>query len=1028
MTMERKKEKLKRRGGVKRRSGCARGKGASPHVAPGALRDEEEEEEAGREVKEEEDEEGEVEGREERDGIPDRLTMNTNGYQDNEEEEDPNLLLLPSLHLLAHAARCSPSFRLFLKALDYQEEHLIFDALLSLVVSAQSQPSTTPLMALATLGTLSRLIAGDAHFESRVFDRGNVRETTKLIFPCLLSFTKDVGWEEGERARAAADLWGDFLSSPLVLGLLEEEDERQEGEGLPFFLANAVVALGDIKDGREEGGENIEALLRALRVVCEESPIGQSLLTRSVLPLVDGNEEEGCEGGEHSFHLTKLAELALSHHVPTAMESLALLQQLFVGACGEKSPQLWAALTGVLTSATIFSSSSSSSSHGASCPSRSRAAPTSASIQLSRSPLRRHRLQAVAAATGGANAGARVCAPSLLNLLVDRLHALADEVEVCCGGSGLEGLEIGSRGLNEAVFLELEWSLRPVMSMLSWMATTAFCHAPSLPYEVDLRKEIALRLDARAVSVIVLGVAHVQVWQDEFKKMTVVHNPMSSTESFGLESNCLSQVTLMEKVRWCLSSMYPLERFELVLRGCRLMLLVGSVGGTTSGGAEEEEEEAEWTKGCPGRSVSNERPRHRHWLSIALNSSPVISILAAALHQGTDRELVSQTLSFLTDLKNMNNNASRQSEGDVEEGPEWSGLMDGIFRRNQAVHGCLQMFEKEMTDAANANGKLIMELRDNIILVEEAEGERVALQAAHDQEMERVGQDWREEVLKMREAAKAERSKDKAERAEIISDREGWQARAQAAETELAQVQEAQQATAVEAAALQRQVEALTVQLMQCQKESMTHEGRAAELASEVVEHRQRAYDACRHKKEAEDVVRKSNAQVDKALKKMTMLCDAFKVKDEAARVDKARLRKLDVHVGAVEKELAILRGRLAETEGENRRLTALCEAEVAHREQEEQAREEVMERMLEDMKALRTLVEVKTEAMRELEYAHQQAREELQQKDGLLMDQEDELRRQQHAAVLIKRLVTAVEKDDEKGEWEEGGRERQCL
>lgn len=1030
MTMERKDKKTKRVGRGKRRSGCTRGKGASPCVAPGAFWDEDEEE-AGKEV-EEEEEEGAVEEREEPDGISERLTMKTSGYQDEEEEvweEEPNLLLLPSLHILAHAARGSPSFRLFLKALDHQEEHLIFDALLSLVVSAQSQPSATPLMSLATLGALSRLVAGDAHFESRVFDRGNVRETTKLIFSCLLSFENEGEREEGERARAAVDLWGDFLSSPLVLGFLEEQDGWQEGEGLPYFLVKVVVALGD-QDEREGGEERIEALLWALRVVCEESPLGQSLLIRSFLPLVDENEKEEREGGQHGIYLTKLVELALSTHVPTAMKAVILLQQLHLGACGETSHRLWVALTVALTSATT-SRSSISGSHGASSPSSSRAwprvAPPSATIQLSRSPLRRRRQQAVVAAAAGANTGTRSYAPSLLDLLVDRLHALADEVEVCCGGSGLEGLEIGSRGLNEAVFLELEWSLRPVLSLLCWVMTTAFCHAPSSSYGVDLRREVALRLDARGVSVIVLGVAHVrhQVWQEELRKMTeVVRNPMSSTENLVMRSNCLSRVTLMEKTLGGVPSMCPVERLEIVVKGCRLMLLLGSVCGTASGGEEEEEGEVEWKKAeWPNRLMSKENSRHRYWLSIALNSSAVIDILAAVLHQGTDRELVSQTLSFLTDLKNTNNTTSRQGEGDGEEGPEWSGLMDGLFRRNQAMHGCLQVLEKEMTDLTNENGKMMIKLRENNKFVEEAEGQRAALQVAHDQEMERVGQDWREEVLKMREAAKVERGKHNAERAGIISDREGWQARAQAAETELAQMQEAQQATEIETIALQKHVEALTVQLMQCQKESMTHEARAAELASEVEEHRQRAYDACRQKEEAEEVMRKSNAQVDKALKKMTVFSDAFKAKDEAVRAGEARLRKLDVHVGGMEKELAILRGRLTEAEGESRRLAALHEAEAAHREQEEQAGEEEMKRMLEDMKALRMLVEVKTEAMRELEYAHQQALDELQEKDGLLMDQDEVLRRQQHAAALIKQLVTAVEEDNEEGELEEGGR-----
>lgn len=216
---------------------------------PGTSWDEDEEF-AGEKEDEEEEQEEEVE---EENEIPAHLS--TSGYHDDGEvevgEEDPNLLLLPSLHLLAYAARGSPSFRLFLKALDHQQDHLLFDALLSLVVSAQTQPSTTPMMAFATLGALSRLVAGDATFENRVFDRKNVRETTKLIFPCL--FSEEGGREE--RVRAAVDLWGDLLASPLVLGLLEEEEGWEEGEGLSWFLVEGVVALGDVKDGTGGGKE-----------------------------------------------------------------------------------------------------------------------------------------------------------------------------------------------------------------------------------------------------------------------------------------------------------------------------------------------------------------------------------------------------------------------------------------------------------------------------------------------------------------------------------------------------------------------------------------------------------------------------------------------------------------------------------------------------------------------------------------------------------------------------------------------------
>ena len=1021
MTMSRGEKMKTKKGGGRRRSTCTRRKEDSPRLVPGASWDEDQEL-AGEE--EEEEEEGEEEAA--ADEIPANLTMDTSDYKDEEEVVDPNLLLLPSLHLLAHAARGSPSFRLFLKALDHQEDHLLFDALLSLVVSAQTQPSTTPLMALATLGDLSRLVAGDANFESRVFDRKNVRETTKLIFPCLL--LKEGGREE--RVRAAVDLWGDLLASPLVLGLLEEEEGWEEGEGLSWFLVEGVVALGDSNEGGGGGeGGRVESLLRALRVVCEQSPLGQSLLIQSLLPLEDEeDEEEGEEGGrrvQKSFHLTKLVQLALSTHIPTAVEAVALLQQLLVGASDENSAQLWAALTVVLTSTkttTTGSSSSSSSSKANSTSSSSawappsRVGPSSATVQLSRSPLRRRRQQATAAAAATAAAGAHAFGPSLLELLVNRLQLLADEVEVSCGGSGSEGLEIGARSLNAAAFLELEWSLRPVLSLLCWVMTSA----PSSSFSSvtsDLRRGVGLCLDSRAVSVIVLGVAHVrcQVWKEELGELTSV---MSMKNPF-LTGNSFFRMTLLEEAPFGVGSLCAVERLEVVVRGCRLLVLLGNAcSGGGAAGAEEEEGEAERIS----RVLSNARVQHRHWLSIVLDSSQVVDILAAALHQGINRELLSQTLFFLADLKTINTSHQQQQqhdEGEGEEGPEWSGLIDGLFRRNQAMQGCLQVLEKEMTDLANENGIMIIELQEQNVFVEEAEGQRAALQAAHDQEMERVGQDWREEVLKLRMVAKAKESENHARMEALISDQEGWQARAEAAEAELALVQETQQATAVEAAVLRKEVETLTAQLTQREKECVAHEARAAALALEVEEHQQRANDASKQKEKAEEAVRKSNAQVDKALAKMTVFSKAFKAKDEAARVGKARLRKLDVHVGEVEKELVILRGRLAEAEGENRRLQALLEAEVAHREREVQAGEEEMERVLEDVEALRALVEVKTEAMRELEYVHQQVLDELQEKNGLLMDQEEVLRRQQHAAALIKRLAAAVEEEEEG--WEEG-------
>lgn len=60
-----------------------------------------------------------------------------------------------------------------------QKRDRIYDALLSLVVSAQQEaPATPPRLTLATMGALAAVVAGDAAFEARVFER-------RCVFRCV---------------------------------------------------------------------------------------------------------------------------------------------------------------------------------------------------------------------------------------------------------------------------------------------------------------------------------------------------------------------------------------------------------------------------------------------------------------------------------------------------------------------------------------------------------------------------------------------------------------------------------------------------------------------------------------------------------------------------------------------------------------------------------------------------------------------------------------------------------------------------
>ncbi len=869
--------------------------------------------------------------------------------EESTEEEDPNLLLLPSLHLLAHAARGSPSFRLFLKALNQREDGALLDTLLSLVVSAQSQASTTRTMALATLGALSRLVAGHLGWERKAFDNQNVQLMARLVFSCLLQqHREDDGADDDEEdhAGAAVDLLEDMLRSPLVLSRLEEEEEEEEEEeddDEGGSLNQWLPALAASLNGERRGDDACYApVLRSLWLACQESALGQRLLVQHLL--LDPQA------------LTRVLVLALSLHPPTAAEAVELLQRL----ASLEGARAWQAFALVAKARVSHGNSSSSSSFSL------------ATAQLyQRSPVRRHKPTSVVATTW-------------LDQLTLRLHALANEVEVESDGD-LENLELtGTRiTIDAAAILELEAPLRPLLSLADSLMSTG-----------SLAADMAARLDPRALSALVLGMAHPREGERA--------DPMG-----GAAPPCAV------KGRSC---------WELVVLGCRL-LLEGTMALQSRRLAsdrvieqeteeEEEEEEGKSVRGTPFTSA-----HYRHWLQVVLGSGPVVDALYVATQQGTDRGLLAQALGFLTSLANHRG----------RNGPQWCWLVDTLLERNQARTACVEALEERLRQTEATLEDVAIDRDVKASIVEDADGQRAALQAAHEEELVRVGQDWREDVVALKKTTKDKEAEHQAQTAVLVRERDTWRRRAEDAEARLAQEQHGQRASKEETAALRAQVQALNTLLHERKAQATRHEARATSLELEIERYQQEA----QRNAAAEQAVQQADAKLQEVFAKLTALTQAHTAKEEEGARQKERLHSLHQHVLQAEQELAGLRGRLAEAEGHAQRMEALRQAEATQHDLECRQAEKEMERILEDVSALQALVEIKTDETKSLEHQHQYLQVRLAQQEKRLAEQNALLRKQRHAAALIQSLAAAgpppvgkVNDDDDEEEEEEEGRQ----
>lgn len=475
----------------------------------------------------------------------------------------------------------------------------IYDALLSLVVSAQAEaPSTPPRLALATMGALAAVVGGDAAFEARFFERRNVGQMARLAFSHLV---------DGDGGRGvwwlAAEVVGDVARSPLLLGLLEGGDGGNNGGGgaaLAVFIDAAAARLSR-QQGRAEGGSaQEEPLLRSLRFLCLESSRARFLLTRALLATTPSG-------------LAGLLDLALSPHAPTASEASGLLSACLLPLCDEAADGggLWQAAAALMLRRTDARPrtpppSSLTSSSSPACTRQEAATTTAAAQQLGRSPTRRRENNK------GRDTATAACArpSSLLGRLVRDLQALGDEVEVLIAGpdglldaglpplptvpiSGGESTSAGDDGGAAAarmVVLETEWRLRSLLGLASLL----LLHAPAQATH-HLAHALARRLPPRALAAIVLGFAR--------------------THARGAASDATS----------LLLPPTATEPLEIIVRGCRL-LLRGGGGATTTAITTEQDEQ-----------------QHARWRSVVLGGSKeVVDALCAAWGQGAWRELLEE--------------------------------------------------------------------------------------------------------------------------------------------------------------------------------------------------------------------------------------------------------------------------------------------------------------------------------------------------------------------------------------------------
>lgn len=909
-------------------------------------------------------------------------------------KEDPNVLLLPSMHLLAHAARGSPSFRSFLQASDHHEEHLLLDSLLSLVVSAQREPSGTQDMVLATLGMLSRLVAGKSGMEHKVFDRKNVQESTEMIYSCLLPPNGTGALGSEDVLSAAVDVWSDLLASPWVVSILEE------GDGLPSFVTRALTTIGCmVEQAREDGAFSgrIEALIRALRVMFQGSSVGR----RCVVEYLFAKREN--ESGATPC-LVCLVRVALSRHTAAAAQAASFLERVMSNDPDEEVDGRWRVLSLVLLTPVREACEQPGS---RTCRAKSSHLPPESllvcqeNIPRSGKPDVDARHQNASGPSSGTLTG---------DLLVDRLaHALqtvAEEAEVCCEGGIAEGLTAKRPSFHVTGLLELEWHLRHLLSFAWWLA-----NAPTLPLAPDdshassttrstapgvLGRELVRRISARVLGCIVVAWAHT-CFVDEWEGSDLASAQNGRNRGAGVQSSQAQTRLLPPSL---VQSPLAVGSLEVVVIGCRLLVTI--VNGEKEGALQP------WSL---NRTAFAEACDPWRWPYILTTSPQISNVLAAALHQGLDRSLLSHLMGLLASIQA---EAGQLGDGGGD-GLEWRVIVDSLVRQNHRTRLSSRLAKKEVAELQMECATLRRDLKAKTREAEMAESQRAALQAKHDREIESVGQDWREEVLSLREAAEIREAEQASELKACVTENDLWEAKAREAEKRLDQAMQSHRQVESENASLKEEMRVLIFKLVQVEEVNATREDERRTWAEKFEEQQLAAAENDQRTAAAELALQSANSQLKKAASKLTVLAKAIQAKDEAARRADDRFEKLEKHISDIERDLVILRGRLVEVEGENRRLKALRQVETTERKREVQADKEEMERASEMVESLRDLVRAQMEKIMELQYERKQLLVNLKEKDGRLLQQVEALRRQHHAAAVIKSLAVPLEEAEDR-------------
>jgi DNA repair exonuclease SbcCD ATPase subunit len=399
------------------------------------------------------------------------------------------------------------------------------------------------------------------------------------------------------------------------------------------------------------------------------------------------------------------------------------------------------------------------------------------------------------------------------------------------------------------------------------------------------------------------------------------------------------------------------------------------------------------------------------WPYILTTSPQISNVLAAALHQGLDRSLLSHLMGLLASIQ-----AEAGHLGDAGgNGLEWRVIIDSLVRQNHRTRLSSRLAKKEMAELQTECATLRRELKAKTREAEMVESQRAALQAKHDGEIESVGQDWREEVLSLREAAEVREAEHASELKACVTENDLWEAKAREAEKRLDQAMQSHRQVESENASLKEEMRVLIFKLVQVEEVNATREDERRTWAEKFEEQQLAAAENDQRTAVAELALQSANSQLKKAASKLTVLAKAIQAKDEAARRADDRFEKLEKHISDIERDLVILRGRLVEVEGENRRLKALRQVETTERKREVQADKEEMERALEMVESLRELVRAQIEKIMELEYEQKQLLVNLKEKDGRLLQQVEALRRQHHAAAVIKSLAVPLEEAEDR-------------